>query len=374
MKAADLLDMIGNVDDSIIEEAYRRKKPVIPHLIKLVAAVACLCLVVVASFDTMKRFDYFEGSGCNATPGTIVNDYYYYKVEHSGVWRYSEGKNEKVLNTYWEDGGWLVNQYGLFYSCGKKIYRMNLDTLERDKIFSTKEGTHIDFELTNEGNVIVTIYDKNKKNSYQLLVDGKEGGVIEQLTEKNSYNSDTPMYTMLNYELGTRKLTLVQAGEDEINPHYMLMENGVSLLPEGYWVSNYGYKQAEGVISFEVYKEGQKTTEETEMLTLFEDGKTILEPTYCNYNGAIGHMLLYVDDENTENYGSNGTGIWCYDTDTGERWQLKLDSECEFYAFTNNDKMLFSCVPWSKKQTAWKIVYEGNKPVSLQLIDNNIIE
>ena len=30
MKANDLLDMIGNTDDSIIEEAKKRKRPVIP--------------------------------------------------------------------------------------------------------------------------------------------------------------------------------------------------------------------------------------------------------------------------------------------------------------------------------------------------------
>ena len=33
-----------------------------------------------------------------------------------------------------------------------------------------------------------------------------------------------------------------------------------------------------------------------------------------------------------------------------------------------------ACVPWNHDQTAWKIVYEGNRPVSLQLIDNNITE
>ena len=110
------------------------------------------------------------------------------------------------------------------------------------------------------------------------------------------------------------------------------------------------------------------------MLILFADGKTILEPRYSNHSGSIGHTLLYVDSNSPENYGSNGSGIWCYDTDTGERWQLKIDAESEFYAFTNDDQTLYSCVPWSEEQTAWQIIYEGNKPVSLRLIDNNIRE
>lgn len=50
MKAEDLLDMIGNTDDSIIEEAKKRKRPVISGWTKWVAAAACLCLVVGGLF------------------------------------------------------------------------------------------------------------------------------------------------------------------------------------------------------------------------------------------------------------------------------------------------------------------------------------
>ena len=50
MKANDLLDMIGNTDDSIIEEAKKRKKPVISRWTKWVAVAACLCLVAGGLF------------------------------------------------------------------------------------------------------------------------------------------------------------------------------------------------------------------------------------------------------------------------------------------------------------------------------------
>ena len=153
----------------------------------------------------------------------------------------------------------------------------------------------------------------------------------------------------------------------------MPTENGTPLLPEECWVSDYSYERADGILSFDVYR-GNEPKEDSEMLILFADGKTILEPRYSNHSGSIGHTLLYVDSNSPENYGSNGNGIWCYDTDTGERWQFKIDAESEFYAFTNDDQMLYSCVPWSEEQTAWKIVYEGSRPVSLQLMDNNIID
>lgn len=372
MKANELLDMIGNADDSIIEEAKRKKKTMVPRWTKWVAAAACFCLVSVGSFNTLQRFDYFQGAGCSAMPGTIVDGSYYYKVDHSGVWRYSDGKTEKVLSTYWEDG-WLVNETGLYYLYGKNLYRVDLDTLERSKIYSANDGTHIGFDLEQNGNVIVTVYDKNARYRYQVLVNGETGDIIEQLTEKISYDSNMPMYSELHYQVGERKIELVQIGGDERTPHYMPTENGAPLLPEGCWISDYSYERAEGIISFDVYR-GNEPEEESEMLILFADGKTILEPRYSNYCGSIGHTLLYVNSNSSENYGSNGNGIWCYDTDTGERWQLKIDSECEFYSFTNDDQMLYSCVPWSEDQTAWKIVCEANKPVSLQLIDNNIIE
>jgi len=46
MKANDLLDMIGNADDGIVEEAKKRKKPVVARWTRWVAVAACLALVV----------------------------------------------------------------------------------------------------------------------------------------------------------------------------------------------------------------------------------------------------------------------------------------------------------------------------------------
>lgn len=370
MKANDLLDMIGNADDSIIAEAKKRKRPAIPRWSKWVAVAACLCLVAVGSINTLLRFDYFK-AGCSAMPGTIVGNEYYYNVRHSGVWRYSSNSTDRILSAYWEEG-WLVNESGLYYKNGNSLYRMDLKTLDKEKIYSSTEGTHIGFDLSDHGNVIVTVYDKNEQYAYQVLIDGKTGGVLEQLTDRVSYSDLEQLYTNQHYRIGERQIVLVPIA-DVTDDKYMPTENGNALLPEGSWVGSYSYDICDEVLYFGVCN-GSDAKEESETLIIFADGYTILRPQDFRYSGAIGHILLYVDNENPENYGSNGAGIWCYDSDSEERWQLKIDADCEFYEFVNNDMTLYSCVPWNHDQTAWKIVYEGNRPVSLQLIDNNITE
>ena len=49
MKSNDLLDMIGNVDDGIIVEAKKRKRPAVPGWTKWIAIAACLCVVMIGA-------------------------------------------------------------------------------------------------------------------------------------------------------------------------------------------------------------------------------------------------------------------------------------------------------------------------------------
>ena len=90
-----IIDSIGMIDDDMIEsvDALRqsKKERAKTTWTKWVAIAACLCLVVVGSINTLQRFDYLKGAGCSAMPGTIVDGSYFYKVDHSGVWRYSDG-------------------------------------------------------------------------------------------------------------------------------------------------------------------------------------------------------------------------------------------------------------------------------------------
>ena len=71
MKANDLLDMIGNVDDNIIEEAKQKKKAILSRWTKWLATAACLCLVLggiaAGGFNVLHRLGYFS-LGCGALP------------------------------------------------------------------------------------------------------------------------------------------------------------------------------------------------------------------------------------------------------------------------------------------------------------------
>ena len=369
MKANDLLDMIGKVDDNIIEEAKQKKKAILPRWTKWLATAACLCLVLggiaAGTFNILDRLGYFR-LGCSTLPGTIVDDQYYYYVRHSGVWRYSNGKAEKLIGDYWMRG-YALGENCLYYDdYSANLHRIDLQTLKKKKIYSASDATHIDFSVKDGGNVIVTVYNSKKRYYYEVLIDGETGEVLERLTDKISYDDTDRSDADPHYIIGYRDIVLVPIGEAS-ERKYMPTENGKALLPEGSWVRDSICNFCEEVKSFVVYN-GSDASEESEVLIIFADGKTYLKQKeeYPIYNGTIGHILLYADND--------GPGIWCYDPDSKEKWELKTDTKHSFDSFTNDDKMLYSCEPWNCDQAAWKIVYEGNRPVALQLIDDKITD
>lgn len=364
MKANELLDMIGNADDGIIEETINVKRHIIQKWTKYAAAAACLCIAAYAAVNTLSRFDYLK-AGCANVPGTIVGDDYYYNVRHSGVWKYSNGSREKVLSTYFEDD-WKVNETGLYYKSGTTLYRMNLSTLERHKLYSASDCRNISFELADGESIILTCYSDMHEVS-QLLINGRTGEVIETLTEKSDIMTGfDQLYTDRHYQVGERSIELTEVGDRR----YMPTESGIPLLPEDKYVEGGGRVICDGVMFFYVYDAGDERAK-PDYLIIFADGHNVIIPNEqvpCEhiYSGAIGHILLYADTESS-------SGIWCFDTDSDEKWQLGTDKECSFYDFVNDETKLYACQPWNNEQTVWSIVYEGDRPVSLQQIDKSII-
>ena len=377
MKANNLLDMIGDVDDNIIEEAKQRKKATVPRWTKWIATAACLCLILggiaVGAFNTLYRLGYFS-LGCSASPGYILDGDYYYHVRHRGLWRYSNGKSEKLIGDYWMRD-YTLSENCLYYDdYSANLYRIDLQTLKKKKIYSASNATHIDYTLKDDGKVIVTVYNSKKRYYYDVLIDGKTGEVLEHLTDKISYDVPDEPDTILHYTIGERDIILVTIGEAS-EKKYMPTENGKSLLPEGSWVHDFIYNFSDEVKSFDVYN-GTDENKESEILIIFADGETLLKPKEEDtfYQGTIGHILLYMAYDDTEKKESDISGIWCYDIESEEKWQLKTNTEYSFYYFTNDDEMLFSCEPWNHDHAAWKIIYEGNRPVALQLIDDHITD
>ncbi len=74
MKAEELLDMIGNAEDRIIEEAKKKKRPAPPGWTKWVAAAVCLCLVAGGLFALARPSGTAPGSS-DALPQIAIPDY-----------------------------------------------------------------------------------------------------------------------------------------------------------------------------------------------------------------------------------------------------------------------------------------------------------
>ena len=72
MNANDLLDMIGNADDAMIEDAEKRGKRAAPRWMKYAAAAACLCVAAVCAVTLIPKFHSIPTAGVggnNAQPG-----------------------------------------------------------------------------------------------------------------------------------------------------------------------------------------------------------------------------------------------------------------------------------------------------------------
>lgn len=75
MKATELLDMIGETEDSIIEEAKKRKKTIASKWTKWVAVAACLCLVIVGAISIFPNKNTENGTTNNvAGEGSYVTE------------------------------------------------------------------------------------------------------------------------------------------------------------------------------------------------------------------------------------------------------------------------------------------------------------
>lgn len=241
MKREEISDAMNLLDDDLVESTEKIRKTVRRSpkrtWVKWAAAAACLCLIVAGAINTLLRFDYFT-AGCSAWPGTIVNGAYYYKVPHKGVYSYTPGEGSKMLlSAYWEDG-WLVNKYGLYYVQGRSLFVREAETGDIRRLYraSLTDSTHIGFTLQQDGNAIVTIYNKHTEIKSELLLDGETGEMLKTVMEPTEYDDDALSYSKANYLVGDRRLQLVPAdGGDTCD----LLENGKSILPEGITVSRY---------------------------------------------------------------------------------------------------------------------------------------
>lgn len=372
MNAQILLNAIGEINDDYITEAHAekpktaRRNKIRRKVTAIISIAASICVMITGCFYILGRFDYL-GAACGASPGIIVDGTYYYSVRQDGLYRYTpEGQSEKLLSTFWYNS-WDVNDYGVYYQYGRSLYVIPHETGKPEKLYTSSitNSSHIRFTLLNS-TVVVNVYNKHTYMRSDVLIDGKNGDVIEILNKPTSSNYGF-FYSDSVFLSGER--TLKFEGSDS-HATVDLQENGVSILPKGYTVSKYPDKFGE-VIVFRAYDEINENVANTDHIFVVRpDGNdTFLT---LNYDEYLGHIegatydgrYLFASGDNIVN---------CVDTFTGEIWKLTCDAEHDFCDISCDGQYIYTCAPWNDIQTCWKIIYDGNKPAAMQLIAQNIV-
>ena len=359
MNREQLFEAIGEINEVYItNERGQKKKP--RRIYRFAAMAACLCLVLTGAIYSADRMGYL-GAGCGAYPGTIVDGVYYFSAGHSGVYAYEDGEVEKIIGRWWAED-WSVNEYGLYYTCGRTFGVVPHETGKRQVLYRAGflEATHLRHRIQKDGTVLLTLYKKGEGAQEILTLDGRTGEVLSSSPPET--NGAWPTH----FQVGERQIDLVRTGEEYC---FDVQENGVSLLPEGMSVREYSALYIGEALRFycaypERYKSGT-------MLLLRPDGEdTILEiPANHYYNTGTADYFMDVQ------YTGDDYEVWCLDTMTNETWRLTVGDGPTIYSMETDCEMAYACVPWDDYQSLWKVVTdEQGRPVALELVDENIIE
>lgn len=350
MKKESIAEALNGIDFDMVEDAYEaagaKTKSKRSLWLRWGAAAACLCLCVGAvTLNTLGRLGYFEDT-CASVIGEVAAGDYYYEVPHSGIYSYSEaGGTAKRLSTYWFDS-WSVNDYGIYYTRGTALYVLPHGSEDSIKLYSSSRGRRIDLALQPDGSVKLSVVGR-VKGKYQTLEQLQLDGVTgEQLSGGSAETV---------YQIGGRQLVRVrrEGGCD-------LLENGVSILPDGVTVGSSPEVFDDGIMFFI-----DASDDVWSYFVVLADGSEHIidiagDPPFAIY----GSYVLYLKDMR----------LWCLDTGSREAWALSADTaDYRIYEFVLSGTTVYSCVPWSEAQACWRLnVDAGGRPSSISLVNENI--
>ena len=381
MNAKDFSHALGKVNEKYVTEAIEfkadandvvplsentpKKKTSRPTWIKLGVLAACLCLVIVGTLDTLKRFDYdLLGGSCTVSPGTILNNDYYYFVPHKGIMRYTPGgESELILSTYWFED-WQVNEYGIYYQQDLSLYVRVHQTGECHKLYSASwsECTHISFEIRGDGNIIFIGSNKNEEVRYELLLDGVSGALLETVMEPTKYDDYEIAYSDAHKTIGDREFILVDIGRDTLCD---LTESGKSVLPAGMLVRKNSSEYWGDALWFSVWQEDMSDTQEA-FIILYPDGRneivTLPSEYYC---GGNTEYLFYP---------KNNSQVWCTEVSNGETWALQMNIATEnIHDLTTDGVYIYTTAPWANEQSCWQLACDDSgKPIGMKLVSTDV--
>lgn len=372
MKNTRLFEALNNVDERLIAEASPENKRNIKfkymRWAKRVAVVACIGLIFIGAIDTLGRLDYTFEANCGAFLGKIVDGIYYYFEPHKGIMKYTpEGESELLLHTYWFGEDWEVNEYGIYYRDDMSVYVCDHETGKRTKLYTSDstENTHMRFKLWKDGNILVTNYNKEKQIVYEVLVNGKSGGVIETVMEKTPYNvANNVYYSDMHLWIGDREIILEP--QDEKREVFIATENGENILPDDFYVTRHYQDAYKNILLLHKHNDENYKT----VFAIYPDGtnQELQLPPYGNYSG--NDKFLYHAEPLED-------AISCVDARTSESWYLKIETNGKEYKDAHNvvsdGEYMYTCGPAGGETSLWKLVYdETGKPIKISLLDSDI--
>ncbi|MGM9619652.1 MAG: hypothetical protein ACI3W8_07470 [Oscillospiraceae bacterium] len=385
MNPAQLFAAVGETEERFLAESEHPSKK--RRWRRPLAVAACLALLLAGAVQTLLRLEYLT-AGCGAWPGDIVDGVYYYRVPHKGFCRYTpEEGSELLVHTILEDGC-IVNEYGVYYTRGRSLYVRVHATGKTEKLYTVPLFTvsHIGVSFLAEGTLDLTVYNKWKEYKYDLELDGKTGEVLSTLLPPTDYGEDVLRPTEQSYLVGERRIEKVKVSREEtdaVAAQYGLTfhdrlcdltENGVSLLPEGAYTSDYSDTQLGDYLLVQYFFPETLETEGDHALLLLPEGGSVELPNTYISAAAEGYVycMAYSDSGEQEN------AISCLEIASGESWTLPLDHPelaSDLYDFATDGTLLYSSAPWAKAQTCWEIVRdESGRPASLRLVAEDISE
>ena len=365
MTREQFFQLLGGVEPAYVLQAQRPRKNRRARS-RWFAAAACLCLMAAGSVYSLNRLGYF-GASCSANPGTIVDGTYYYFEDHSGIYAYDNGKTEKILGAWWVEE-WSVNDYGVYYSCGRTFGVVPHETGRREVLYraSPVAASFVRHTLRPDGSVVLTIYDRRAEEQEELLLDGASGEILATVMERRYYDDVDIPYSESHYVVGDRELVLVPTSK---SPHdYDLQEEGRSILPDGVTVQSFSAARYFGDSLYFICTYPEKYREGSAFFVRPEGGDTFLTiPANHYYNTGTAEYLMDVQ------YTGEGYEVWCLDTMTNETWELSVGEGPAIYSIDTDGTVAYACVPWEGYHALWKVVCdEKGRPAALELLDGDI--
>lgn len=365
MKTDKLLDAIGMINDGTIEEAKQHRQVSSRSWMKWGIVAACLCVVAVSSLllTNMLSTDKSPvGEACAGNLGKLVDGVYYF-VDDNGVYRYTleDGLNRIVKAQLIPSGdvegsgqsiSWDVDESALFYLKDNSLYikKHGADKARRLYEMDKEKYSRIMLNYLENGNPVITQYNDDNKTKETVMLDAQTGDLKDYTLKGSNVHSDV-------YYAGDRVFISVE-GEDRDD----LLENGVSVLPEGSDFINARELGDNLLVKYRTLEEHQEY-----QVVFTSDGRCV-DVGDIDFLTGWNDYLLYVEEADIS------YNVYCLDIDSGEIWLL--ESNMDIYEAAMDSTWLYTCVPWNGGRTdCWKLVYDtSGKLTGLKLVDQDITD